>query len=283
MERKCSNPQCLNDQIGEQLKTCGGCHEQLYCRKECQIEHWKNGHKVECSAIQNNKDWTKDIDKSLRPIIQNLETHASQNLKDIVEFITGNEKCNSSWHARAASEYLKHKRGALFYQFPNTEEIRRFILFEEEIASLSFRAEYVLEFDPRFHIFNSFKKTVAIYTPQTRFVLFLAVDYAPKMQSHAIASIPGIVALRESNDATTTSPRFSSPNMPSDDESTGRKFRESYASNIMKLLREKGVLSVSDEFQSDLNSYVKDNKPFYTVVKNGTDCIAISCRPTKKL
>ena len=31
------------------MKRCGGCRAKLYCSKECQVQHWKRGHKKICS------------------------------------------------------------------------------------------------------------------------------------------------------------------------------------------------------------------------------------------
>ena len=35
------------DCIGE-FKTCSRCKKAIYCSKECQVAHWKNGHKQVC-------------------------------------------------------------------------------------------------------------------------------------------------------------------------------------------------------------------------------------------
>ena len=38
---------------------CGNCKKKRYCGRECQVAHWKSGHKSECfaSAIHNQKDY----------------------------------------------------------------------------------------------------------------------------------------------------------------------------------------------------------------------------------
>lgn len=40
---------------GNSLQKCGSCKVVLYCSRECQIEHWKNGHKETCLGIPNDK------------------------------------------------------------------------------------------------------------------------------------------------------------------------------------------------------------------------------------
>ena len=36
---------------GKRLQVCAGCRSVSYCSKQCQREHWKNGHKAECERL----------------------------------------------------------------------------------------------------------------------------------------------------------------------------------------------------------------------------------------
>lgn len=50
---KCSRPMCgkLQGSVGEgksKFKVCSRCQTALYCSGECQVAHWKEGHKAEC-------------------------------------------------------------------------------------------------------------------------------------------------------------------------------------------------------------------------------------------
>lgn len=41
---------------GSKHKLCGGCKLIVYCSKECQAKHWKEGgHKQDCSKIHMNR------------------------------------------------------------------------------------------------------------------------------------------------------------------------------------------------------------------------------------
>jgi hypothetical protein len=44
MSRCCEN--CAK--TGVKLRVCAGCTISLYCSRECQIKHWKRGHRVKC-------------------------------------------------------------------------------------------------------------------------------------------------------------------------------------------------------------------------------------------
>merc|ERR1712194_342860 len=44
----CADPGCDKNDTGRQLFRCSKCHVMHYCSKECQIRHWKRGHKIEC-------------------------------------------------------------------------------------------------------------------------------------------------------------------------------------------------------------------------------------------
>jgi hypothetical protein len=47
----CMNPGCaVVSGNGIRLLCCGKCRSANYCSKECQIAHWKNGHKKVCKA-----------------------------------------------------------------------------------------------------------------------------------------------------------------------------------------------------------------------------------------
>ena len=43
----CANRGCAN----AGTKKCGRCGERRYCRRECQAEHWRDGHREECEII----------------------------------------------------------------------------------------------------------------------------------------------------------------------------------------------------------------------------------------
>ncbi|GFR43956.1 hypothetical protein Agub_g5099, partial [Astrephomene gubernaculifera] len=50
--RTCSNPRCANlagaSEVELPLQACGRCGGAWYCRRECQVAHWKAGHKEAC-------------------------------------------------------------------------------------------------------------------------------------------------------------------------------------------------------------------------------------------
>ena len=57
---RCSNEGCayaLSIDLSEdgrkkgKMKVCANCHQTQYCCKECQVEHWKAGHKHECKKL----------------------------------------------------------------------------------------------------------------------------------------------------------------------------------------------------------------------------------------
>ncbi|GLC41689.1 hypothetical protein PLESTB_000688200 [Pleodorina starrii] len=54
--RTCANPSCVNlegDSEAELgLAACGGCGAVGYCCRECQVAHWRAGHKAECKGMR---------------------------------------------------------------------------------------------------------------------------------------------------------------------------------------------------------------------------------------
>jgi len=48
----------------KKLRKCSGCNIMLYCSKQCQTKHWKNGHKKTCSkrgSKKNKKEKTTNM------------------------------------------------------------------------------------------------------------------------------------------------------------------------------------------------------------------------------
>ena len=48
MKKACGNCGVDAKDIQGKLKACGRCNCVWYCGKECQTEHWKAGHKIDC-------------------------------------------------------------------------------------------------------------------------------------------------------------------------------------------------------------------------------------------
>ena len=64
---QCDNANCT--MIGNQ--TCGKCKKTYYCSRECQIRHWKRGHKLECQSKTRSK--LQGIEKIRRLLQQAIE------------------------------------------------------------------------------------------------------------------------------------------------------------------------------------------------------------------
>ena len=43
---------CGKEDICETGKQCTGCKMRVYCRRECQVSHWQNGHRDECKKLK---------------------------------------------------------------------------------------------------------------------------------------------------------------------------------------------------------------------------------------
>lgn len=44
----CSNPGC-SQQVSKGMKRCSRCKQVAYCSRECQLAHWKAGHREACA------------------------------------------------------------------------------------------------------------------------------------------------------------------------------------------------------------------------------------------
>ncbi len=50
---RCAN--CMKEAGCSSFKRCVRCLGAWYCGKECQVQHWKAGHKIDCVSINRNK------------------------------------------------------------------------------------------------------------------------------------------------------------------------------------------------------------------------------------
>lgn len=54
---QCSNPKCNKQEgAGTTFSFCSACRSVQYCSKECQITHYRTGHKKSCAVIVANKE-----------------------------------------------------------------------------------------------------------------------------------------------------------------------------------------------------------------------------------
>ncbi|KAF7343418.1 MYND-type domain-containing protein [Mycena venus] len=52
MEIRCHNPSCRKIDTQNNFSSCSSCFTTAYCTSECQKEHWKSGHKVDCKTLK---------------------------------------------------------------------------------------------------------------------------------------------------------------------------------------------------------------------------------------
>ncbi|GLC41679.1 hypothetical protein PLESTM_001227800 [Pleodorina starrii] len=56
--RTCANPSCVNlegdSEAKLRLAACGGCGAVGYCCRDCQVAHWRAGHKAECKGMRGS-------------------------------------------------------------------------------------------------------------------------------------------------------------------------------------------------------------------------------------
>ncbi len=50
-------------------KKCAGCHSIAYCGKDCQVKHWKAGHKILCRQLQAKRYLVFTFVPSLFPVL----------------------------------------------------------------------------------------------------------------------------------------------------------------------------------------------------------------------
>jgi MYND finger/Sel1 repeat len=62
---KCFNPSCgRKDNADTRFQSCSKCKSVKYCSRECQVEHWKNGHKSQCKTLEKSKEEMKGMNRN---------------------------------------------------------------------------------------------------------------------------------------------------------------------------------------------------------------------------
>ncbi|KAJ6588346.1 hypothetical protein B0H19DRAFT_1098869 [Mycena capillaripes] len=52
MDIRCHNPTCRKIDTLNNFSSCSSCFTTAYCSSDCQKEHWKSGHRVDCKALK---------------------------------------------------------------------------------------------------------------------------------------------------------------------------------------------------------------------------------------
>ncbi|KAJ6449707.1 hypothetical protein C8R47DRAFT_337436 [Mycena vitilis] len=52
MESRCHNSSCRKIDTQNNFSSCSSCFTTAYCSADCQKEHWKNGHRLDCKALK---------------------------------------------------------------------------------------------------------------------------------------------------------------------------------------------------------------------------------------
>ncbi|KAJ6588344.1 hypothetical protein B0H19DRAFT_203927 [Mycena capillaripes] len=52
MDIRCHNPSCRKIDTLNNFSSCSSCFTTAYCSSDCQKEHWKSGHRVDCKALK---------------------------------------------------------------------------------------------------------------------------------------------------------------------------------------------------------------------------------------
>jgi len=66
----CSNTLCPKlEEEANTFKSCSGCRSKKYCSKECQVMHWRLGHKSQCDNDKKQLERLVDVELARRSIV----------------------------------------------------------------------------------------------------------------------------------------------------------------------------------------------------------------------
>ena len=107
MSKKLSSASCANCFASNlSLSACGRCELVLYCSRECQRQHWKNGHNISCVEI-----------KSRKPTQSKKTNQAESKNSDLccicIEPVRRQERhmpCPHSFHSECINKWLEVKK-----------------------------------------------------------------------------------------------------------------------------------------------------------------------------
>jgi hypothetical protein len=181
---------------------------------------------------------------------------------------------NDWWHFKSIEGFQKtQKHGVLVLKLNTMDNLMKYMTStSQKLAFLSSRTDYTLP-DEFAQCDSDIKLIIQKYLPNKQFMVCIDVEYFDKRRLDPIFLIDGITAsLDKSNIGKTV---FA---VPIPEGLSGIHHRSEYIKNVLKTMEEIGC-KLSEEINSDLTEYVKNNKPFKTIVVGKIGMLKIDCIP----
>ena len=91
---------------------CSQCKKVYYCNRDCQVKHWKNGHKKQCQKLTINRETSKNFKNSKKPK-KTTNTNTDVDTEDVKS--NSNDNPNLSIEDKIQTDYdlftIKHIPG----------------------------------------------------------------------------------------------------------------------------------------------------------------------------
>ena len=123
-EKKMHQSSCTNCGVANvPVFQCTKCHSVQYCGKECQVTHWKGGHKEACKKLRSEKQEVIVLEKPA--LITRVPSTFSVYASEIQPFAMASDIFASQAAYLTTSNFIsKYRPRGLLYRFTSTTKHR---------------------------------------------------------------------------------------------------------------------------------------------------------------
>ena len=234
--------------VPQNFDSCARCHNARYCCKECQVAHWKAGHKDSCSLFSASLSVTNSQIAAIRMLFSFF------NKPGIIE----------TAHDLATHRmFISESRGFLVANFDSHLDA------EKAILDGTLLSDFVCWWDPKGFIDlpETDAHNIASYDPSKEFVVMIVMG--EKMCVSGIIDLEYTYFEESPFDLNLPYTKILIYDQTVTEDLTGEKGRRKLAVFTRNCVKAMGVAKTPSVIKTELDAFVDDGTKCHGIIKNG--------------